>query len=70
MGHGSLRKEVMSPMGQHGRNDSQQVHVHNKKRSNRSKSPTCWMDRDFCQDDVQTHEEIREDSTSLRAYAL
>ena len=28
------------------------------------------MDRGFCQDDVQTHEEIREDNTSLGAHAL
>lgn len=28
------------------------------------------MDMDFCQDNVQAHEEIREDSTSSRSHAL
>jgi len=70
MGRESPRKEVISPMGQHGRNDSQKAHGHGKKRSNRSKSPTGWMDKGFCQGNVQAREEIREGSTSSRAHAL
>ena len=31
MGCGSPRKEVINPMGQHGKNDSQQAHGHNKR---------------------------------------
>ena len=57
-------------MGQYGKNDSQRIRGHGKKRSNRSRSPTDWTDRDFCQDNVQFHEEIRGDSTNLRAHTL
>ena len=56
-------------MGQHDMNDSQQAHRHSRKRSNKSKSPTDWIGRDFCQANVQAHREIRGNSTSPRAQA-
>ena len=57
-------------MGQHDMNDSQQAHRHSRKRSNKSKSPTDWIGRDFCQANVQAHREIRGNSTSPRAHAF
>ena len=70
MGRKNSRKKVISPMGQHDMNDSQQAHRHSRKRSNKSKSPTNWIGRDFCQANVQAHREIRGNSTSPRAHAF
>ena len=56
MGQGNPRKEIINPMGQHGKNDNRQAHGHSKKRSN-------WSN-------VHASEEIREGSTSLKAHTF
>ena len=50
--------------------DSQRAHRQSKKRSNKGKSPTNKMSRNFCQDNAQAYEEIRRNNVSPKAHAF
>lgn len=55
MGHKSPRMEVVNPMSQHGKNDSQQTHKHGRKRNNRKQKSNKLDGQEFLHKQCPVH---------------